>query len=147
VGFSLPVDYGALSPGQTISQHTYVIDDEMVARYVDAVQDESRVASVADGPELAPPMSIAALSLTGVVQDLQIPGGTLHVGQEFKFSGAVQVGSTLECIATLKTNSMRGGWRFMVVESVIIDGDDRQVMTGKSTITLPQDLTGGEATE
>jgi|TARA_Y100000310_G_scaffold156070_1_gene155517 hypothetical protein len=138
----LPVDYGALSPGQTISRHTYVVDDAMVDRYVDAVQDESHMATER---ELAPPMSIAALSLTGVVQDLQIPGGTLHVGQEFQFSGAVSVGATLECVATLKTNSIRGGWRFMVVDSVVTEGGNRLVMTGKSTITLPEDLAGGGA--
>jgi acyl dehydratase len=140
----LPVDYGALSPGQTISRHTYVIDDAMVARYVGAVQDESQTASARD---LAPPMSIAALSLTGVVQDLQIPGGTLHVGQEFQFSGAVSLGATLECVATLKTNSIRGGWRFMVVASVVTDSEDRLVMTGKSTITLPENLAGGAGVE
>ncbi|HAL46961.1 MAG: hypothetical protein FI707_10040 [SAR202 cluster bacterium] len=138
----MPVDYGALSPGQTISRHTYVVDDAMVDRYVDAVQDESHMATER---ELAPPMSIAALSLTGVVQDLQIPGGTLHVGQEFQFSGAVSVGATLECVATLKTNSIRGGWRFMVVDSVVTEGGNRLVMTGKSTITLPEDLAGGGA--
>ena len=138
----MPVDYGALSPGQTISRHTYVVDDAMVDRYVDAVQDESHMATER---ELAPPMSIAALSLTGVVQDLQIPGGTLHVGQEFQFSGAVSVGATLECVATLKTNSIRGGWRFMVVDSVVTEGGIRLVMTGKSTITLPEDLAGGGA--
>ncbi|MDP6798253.1 MAG: MaoC family dehydratase [SAR202 cluster bacterium] len=138
----MPVDYGALSPGQTISRHTYVVDDAMVDRYVDAVQDESHMATER---ELAPPMSIAALSLTGVVQDLQIPGGTLHVGQEFQFSAAVSVGATLECVATLKTNSIRGGWRFMVVDSVVTEGGNRLVMTGKSTITLPEDLAGGGA--
>ena len=136
-GRYMPVDYSALRPGQKVSEQCYVLDDSLVSSYVDAVKDETRLSSSEDGRPLAPPMAVAALSLRGVVQDLAIPGGTLHAGQEIEFRRSVHVGAKLECSATLTQNSVRGGWRFMVVELEVEDGAGRSVMTGKSTIMIP----------
>jgi acyl dehydratase len=82
-------------------------------------------------------MAIAALSLRGVVNDLQIPGGTLHVGQEMGFKNSVQVGETLRCIASLASNNVRREWRFMVVTLTVLNSSGHSVMEGKSTIMLP----------
>ena len=133
----MSIDYSKLVPGQKISDQTYVLDYDAVAQYVDAVGDRSWPSSSDDGEALAPPMAVAALSLRGVVNDLAIPGGTLHAGQELEFGAAVPVGATLACRGTLAQNSVRGGWRFMVVQLEVEDGDGRVVMQGKSTIILP----------
>ena len=45
---SVSVDYSKLVPGQEISRQTYILDDDVVSKYVDAVSDESSVES-ADG--------------------------------------------------------------------------------------------------
>ncbi len=82
-------------------------------------------------------MAIAALGLRGVVTDLAIPGGTLHAGQELEFNGVVPVSETLKCIATVVQNSVRGEWRFMVVQLAVQDSNGQHVMSGKSTIVLP----------
>jgi acyl dehydratase len=140
----LAVDYSKLTSGQIVSEHTYHLDEKMVGEYVAAVQDVSEPPKSPDGRLFAPPMSVAALSLQGVVQDLQIPGGTLHVGQEFEFSEAVPVDSTLECQAKLAQNSVRRGMRIMVVNSTVHNSDGVLVMTGKSTIMLPEDLQSGD---
>lgn len=141
----MAVDYSKLTTDQIVSHHTYQLDEDMVGEYLDAVKDVSDLPLRDDGLlRLAPPMSMAALSLRGVVQDLQIPGGTLHVGQEFEFTKAVTVGSTLECEATLAQNSVRGGMRIMVVTSTVRDADGVEVMSGKSTIMLPENLLSGD---
>ena len=140
----MAVDYSKLTTGQIVSHHTYQLDEDMVGEYLGAVKDVSDLPPSGDGRRLAPPMSMAALSLRGVVQDLQIPGGTLHVGQEFEFTKAVTVGSTLECEATLAQNSVRGGMRIMVVTSTVRDADGVEVMSGKSTIMLPENLLSGD---
>ena len=140
----MAVDYSKLTTDQIVSHHTYQLDEDMVGEYLDAVKDVSDLPLKDDGLRLAPPMSMAALSLRGVVQDLQIPGGTLHVGQEFEFTKAVTVGSTLECEATLAQNSVRGGMRIMVITSPVRDADGVEVMSGKSTIMLPEDLLSGD---
>lgn len=120
-----------------MSRRSYLLDGEMIADYMAAVQDDSAMLESPGSRPLAPPMSIAALSVGGVVKDLEIPGGSLHVGQEIVFARAVPVGETLVCEATLTQNSVRGGWRFMVLESDVQDSEGRSVMAGKSTVILP----------
>ena len=133
----MSIDYSELVPGQPVSRRSYVLDGEVIAEYMAAVQDASELLTAPDSHPLAPPMSIAALSVGSVVRDLQIPGGSLHVGQEIDFVRAVAVGETLECEATLTQNSVRGGWRFMVLESEVQDSQGRKVMAGRSTVIVP----------
>ena len=47
------------------------------------------------------------------------------------------MGDTLACRATLLQNSVRGEWRFIVVQLGVEDDEGREVMAGKSTIMLP----------
>lgn len=131
----LPVDYSQLVPGQEISKRTLEMTAESVSRYVEAVGDSNRLYE--NGRELAPAMAVAALSLGGVINDLQIPGGTVHAGQELEFQMAVPVGTTLDYKAMLVQNSVRGEWRFVVVSIEVRDEDGQKVMDGKSTIMLP----------
>ena len=138
-------DYAELEPGQQVSAHRHTLDSEMLSDYAEAVQDRSARASDASGRELVPAMAVAALSIRGVVQDLRIPGGTLHVGQEFEFRSAARVGDALDCEATLAQNSLRGGWRFLVVDCRVAAEDGSEVMTGKSTIMIPAGLGPREA--
>ena len=132
----MSVDYSKLAPGQQISSRSYVLDDETVSKYREAVEDASP-ARDADGRPLVPAMAVAALSLRGVIEDLAIPGGTLHAGQELRFSGVLAPNEPVDCEATLVQNSVRGGWRFLVVEARVRDGGGRGIMEGKSTIMLP----------
>ena len=127
----MAIDYAELLPKQVVSDQRYVLDEAAVSAYVAAVGDSAAT------PSAAPPMALAALSLRGVVNDLQIPGGTLHVGQELRFMGAVTPPETLDCRATLVQNSVRGEWRFLVVQLRVDDQGGRQVMDGKSTIMVP----------
>ena len=138
-------DYADLEPGQEISRHSYEVDEEMVSDYVAAVQDENAVLCDGTGARLVPAMAVAALSIRGVVQDLRIPGGTLHAGQEFEFMSAVTVGSPLDCAATLVQNSVRGGWRFLVIDCHVTGEGCVGVMSGKSTIMIPAGLGPREA--
>ena len=134
------MEYGELEAGQVVSRHSYCLDSALVSNYVEAVQDGSGLLSDDSGVELVPAMAVAALSIRGVVEDLRIPGGTLHVGQEFEFSGAVRQGDSVDCVATLAQNSVRGDWRFLVVECLVSGEDDAELMKGKSTIMIPADL-------
>ena len=134
------IDYAALAIGQEVSRQSYVLDKKSVALYMEAVQDNSSVDTPYESTglaNLAPPMSVAALSLRGVVTDLKIPGGTLHVGQEMTYSKPVEVGEQLDCTAVLTSNNVRGDWRFMVVDLQVSDSTGEIVMGGKSTILLP----------
>lgn len=133
----MSVDYATLAPGREISNRTYDLDSGTVSRYVAAVEHGASLRSGAGDAAPVPAMAVAALGLRGVVNDLAIPGGTLHAGQELEFKAPVAVGDSLTCKATLLQNSVRGAWRFMVVQLGVENGDGREVMAGKSTIMLP----------
>ena len=128
------MDYSALKAGDLISDRRCHLDADTVRSYVLAVDDRSPLAS---SGEVVPPMALAALSVRGVVQDLGIPGGTLHLGQEVEFTDTVVVGETISCTAELAQNSVRGGQRVLVIRLIVEAGDDRVVMKGKSTIAVP----------
>ena len=131
----MTVDHASLELGQTISDRRYTLDDAAVSLYVAAVGDRSGLYEAGDG--VTPPMAVAALGLRGVVEDLRIPGGTLHTSQELEFLTGVAAGSELRCEADVLQNSVRGDRRFLVVGIRMDDGDGRRVLNGKSTLVLP----------
>ena len=128
------MDYSALKAGDPVSNRRCHLDADTVHSYVQAVADRSPLAS---SGEVVPPMALAALSVRGVVQDLGIPGGTLHLGQEVEFTDTVVVGETISCTAEMAQNSVRGGQRVLVIKLIVEAGDDRVVMKGRSTIAVP----------
>lgn len=130
----MTLEYSKLSSGQSISKRAFRLDSEAVRRYVAAVSD----GALDQGSTNVPPMCLAAMSLRGVIDDLQIPGGTVHAGQELQFLAEVEMGEELICEAVLAQNSVRGEWRFLVVELETRDSAARAVLTGKSTIMLPE---------
>lgn len=130
------IDYSKLETGQQLSGQSLVLDAKAVGEYISAVADESSLLAT-DGTPLVPPMAIAALALSAVINTLQIPGGTIHASQELSFGAAVPVGATLECTATLAQNSVRRNWRFIVVIMEAASDDGSSVMESKSTIMLP----------
>ena len=132
----MPVDYASLTPGSQLAHDTLSLDDETVGRYLDAVGDETRVAS-GDGPRFAPAMAVAALSFRGVIRALDLPGGSLHLAQELEFARPVAIGETLECRAEVLQNSVRRGMRVLVVSLETADANGRAALTGKSTVMLP----------
>jgi len=131
----MSVNYATLGPEDLISDRYYTLDDMSVIRYTTAVGDESGLKN-ADG-RLVPPMAVAALGLRGVVEDLQIPGGTLHTGQELEFLQLVIRDSVLHCQAVVMQNSVRRDRRFLVVGLTVTDEHDSKVLIGKSTLVIP----------
>ena len=132
----LPIDYASLSPGSQLASDTLSLDDETVARYVEAVGDETPV-SPGGGRRLAPAMAVAALSFRGVIRALDLPGGSLLLAQELEFARPIAVGETLECRAEVLQNSVRRGMRVLVVSLEAADAGGRAAVTGKSTVMLP----------
>ena len=132
-------DYGSLQSSDLVSNRLHKITEDTLSTYLSAVQDESALLSDSNGVTIAPPMAIAALSLRGVIEDLKIPGGTLHVGQETSNMNLVPVGTELNCEATVLTNTVRGEWRFLTVTLKVTTKDETLVLSGRSTIMLPED--------
>ena len=130
---SKSINYENLSPGDIISKRSYVIDEQIVNEYLFATQDHNSK----NLTNSIPSMIIAALGIRGVVNDLKIPGGTLHVGQEINFTQSVSIGETLKCEANLLSNTVKKEWRFMSVGIEVLNQNNDLVMEGKSSIMLP----------
>lgn len=136
----MTVEYSTLAVGQEVSNRSVRVDADTVAKYVGAVGDATALPG-GPGEAKAPPMAVAALGLRGVLDDLGIPGGALHAGQELRFSGPVDVDASLRCRATVARNSVRRSSRFVDIALSVRDEEDREVMSGTTTLIM-QDEAG-----
>ena len=125
--------YSELKPDQIISNQQFNLDKAFVVDYLQSTTDKS----TEDSQDFAPPMSLAALAVRAAITDLQIPGGTLHLTQEVEFFGPFRIGETISCTAKLLQNSVRAGMRILVIGLSIENNTGSQIMSGKSTITVP----------
>tara|TARA_Y100001970_G_C14256107_1_gene875509 strand:+ start:5601 stop:5996 length:396 start_codon:yes stop_codon:yes gene_type:complete len=125
------LDYSELQPESIISENQYQFSEDFINKYTESVKDNS------DYKNNVPPMAISALSIRGVLNDLNIPGGTVHVSQEFNYFSPVQKSDKIECLATIISNNVRGGWRFLGIKLETISENHKLIMTGKSTIMIP----------
>ncbi len=132
----MTVDYSTLAVGQEVSNRSISLDAGTVSKYVGAV-DDATARPGAPGDGKAPPMAVAALGLRGVLDDLGIPSGALHAGQELSFSGPVDVDASLRCKATVARNSVRRGSRFVDIALSVVDEEDGEVMSGTTTLIMP----------
>ena len=133
----MALDPSKLAPGDIVSHRRFELDADTIRDYVAAVDDGSSVQD--EGAPLAPPMAVAALMLRGVVSDLELPRGTLHTGQELEFAGTARAGDELDCTATVAQSSVRGGRRFVVFRLAVENGDGQTVLTGTSTLMVPEE--------
>jgi len=129
----------ALEKGHQFSATSFVLDEEAVARYVEAVEDEAlpRLAQ-AEGKAWVPPMAVAALALRSLMEEMVLPAGAIHVSQELEFVRAVEAGERITCRAWLSHRSQRGGWWVLAVEMEGAGESGQPVLAGRSTVMVPQ---------
>ncbi|MCJ7510566.1 MAG: MaoC family dehydratase [Dehalococcoidia bacterium] len=128
----------ALEKGHQFPATSFVLDEEAVARYVEAVEDEAlaRLAQV-EGKAWVPPMAVAALALRSLMEEMVLPAGSIHASQELEFVRAVEVGERITCRAWLSHRSQWGGWWVLNVEMEGADESGRAVLAGRSTVMVP----------
>lgn len=129
----------ALEKGHQFSATPFVLDEEAVARYLEAVEDEAlpRMAQ-AEGKAWVPPMAVAALALRSLMEEMVLPAGAIHGSQELGFVRAVEVGERITCRAWLSHRSQRAGWWLLAVEMEGVDESAQPVLTGRLTVMVPQ---------
>ena len=134
----MAVDYSTLAVGQEVSNRSFTLDADTVRKYVDAVGDATARTGKTAIPKV-PPMAVAALGLRGALDELGIPRGALHAGQDAAFAGPVEVGARLTCRATVSRNSVRRRSRFVGIALSVEDETGREVMTGTTTLIMPDE--------
>lgn len=132
----MTIEYAGLMVGQTVSSRIFRLDVEKLAAYVEAVDDGLMPWKEGD-VQFVPPMAIVAMALQGLIDNIGIPGGTVHVGQEFEIFGPARVGQTMRSEAVVLQNSVRGEIRLIAVAFTVTDDNGMLLMNAKSTLLLP----------
>ena len=131
------INYSKLSVGQLLCKKSIEINQNLVNDYMESTQDTSGFISDLNGNKYIPPMAIAAYGLQIVIDFLNIPNGTLHVGQELMIENPAIIGEYIDYEASIYTNSIRNNWRFVTIEIHSKNSEKNKIMTTKSTITMP----------
>jgi len=129
----------ALEKGHQLSATSFVLDEEAVARYLEAVEDEAlpRLAQ-AEGKAWVPPMAVAAQALRSLTEEMTLPAGAIHGSQELEFVRPVETGERITCRAWLSHRSLRGGWWVLAVEMEGADESAQPVLAGRLTVMVPR---------
>lgn len=128
------VDLSTLQQGDELFSRQLNISAGQAAAYRQAVEDDTPVYVEAG---LVPAMAVAALVMAEAMQAITLPAGAVHTGQELTFAREVDEGTTLSCSATVASNGVRGGARFL---ALLIEASDDHgvVMSGRSSITIAE---------
>ena len=111
------------------------IQPQVVALYLKAV-GESDALFHKEG--YVPPTALAAYALDGVLREINLPPGAIHSSQDVSVTRPITSEETLVFRATLTRNWVRSGWRLVSIDFSGVDGDDKQVMHGKSTVVISE---------
>ena len=129
----MPPRLDTLAKGHELPPSAFELTPEWVREYVAAVQDE---AIGLLGPELAPPMAVAALAVRALLERAALPPGAVHIGQEIAFRRAARVGERLSASARVVSRGERQGWLLMGID-LSVSGEGGPVMEGRATLTMP----------
>ncbi len=125
------MDLSTLEPGQRLFSRSMAVSAADAASYRAAVGDDAPPAE--EG--LVPPMAVAAMVMGAAMEAVELPAGAVHTAQELEFGRPVVEGAALACSATVVSNSVRRGTRFIVLEMRGVDGADT-ALTARSTIAI-----------
>ena len=129
----MPPRLDTLARGHELPPSAFELSPEWVREYVAAVEDE---AIGLLGPELVPPMAVAALAVRALLERASLPPGAVHIGQEIAFRWAARVGERLSAAARIVSRGERQGWVLMGIE-LSVEGEGGPVMEGRATLTMP----------
>jgi acyl dehydratase len=129
----------ALEKGHQFGATSFVLDEEAVARYLEAVEDQAlpRFAQ-AEGKAWVPPMVVAAFALRSLMEEMALPVGSIHASQELEFVRPVEVNEQITCRAWLSQRSQRAGWWILAIGMEGVDESMRPVLIGRSTVMVPR---------
>jgi hypothetical protein len=123
-----------LPKGHEFPPATFEVSAANVAAYLTAVQDESGVYG-----DAVPPLAVAAAALRALLENMELPAGTLHTAQEVESLAAVPAGAGLTMAGRVAQRSERGGFVASVIEfDVALEGSRAEpVLIGRATVMAP----------
>ena len=113
------------------------ISADEAALYLSAVGDDAPLYAE-EG--VVPPMALAAMVMAATMRAVELPPGAVHTAQEVEFARPVAQGADLACTATVVSNSVRRGTRFLVIEMRGVDGGS-PALSARATIVIDGEST------
>ena len=100
----------AFPRGHEFPSAVFSFTGEQVRAYLASIGDEN------DYGGTVPPLAAAALGLAALQEQIALPEGSLHTGQEVDHGAAVHVGEALTLTARIVQRSERQGFVISVIE-------------------------------
>ena len=100
----------AFPRGHEFPSAAFVVDAKRVRAYLDAIGDTNDYAGA------VPPLAVAALGLNALQEQIALPEGSLHTGQEVEHAAAALAGESLALTGRIAQRSERQGYVISVIE-------------------------------
>jgi acyl dehydratase len=138
-GDNVSPEIEALEKGHRFPAVAFVLDQETVARYLEAVEDQAlSPLAEAEGKAFAPPMAVAAFALRSLMEAMALPAGAVHASQEFQLLRPALVGEKITTSAWLAQRSQRSEWLVLGVELEATGDGGEPVLRGRVSALIPR---------
>ncbi len=132
----MTIDFFALQRGDVMPESSLRVDAGDVRGYLAATGEAGAAAGGLWGAEAVPPLALGALVLAALTDQMPLPTGTVHVGQEFEFLRPVTAGQELTARATVNRRTERRG-TLLTTLSLELRAAGGLVLEGLTTLVTP----------
>ncbi len=130
---SSPLSFKQLPIGFEFPPTTYELTEAVIAKYLEAVGEETDFLTLG----IVPPLAIAACAMTALSQSFTVPPGSIHASQELEFLKMVPIGASVNCGGKIAQKLERGSLNLVILEINVLNKAGEKVLTGKATIAAP----------
>ena len=124
-------DFHSLHRGDALPPFEVCITVEDIRAYLAATGEPADAWS-----RSVPPLALGALLLAGLMDEIPLPAGAVHIGQDFEFVSPLATGTPVTAQLSIAQQSVRQGSNIVVFGSEVRDGD-RVVLRGRTTVMAP----------
>ncbi len=125
-----PVSISVLPRGHEFPPATFTLSREQVDAYARAIGDRG------DYGDTIPPLAVVALGLNALQEQLSLPEGSLHTGQEVEHERAATIGQVLTLTGRIAQRSERQNFVISIIEFEVSAGTGVAVRA-RTTIMAP----------
>lgn len=133
-------DFHAFRRGDVVPPFTIRVRPDDARAYLAATGETEATTSL--WAEHAPPLAAGALLLAGLMDEVPLPAGAVHIGQDFDFVHPIPLDTEIEVRMAIAQQSVRGGQNIVVFGSEL-SCDGRVVMRGRTMVTAPAPVQEG----
>ena len=128
----MALDFHSLSRGDVLPPIALSVSADEARAYLDATGEPAE-----RWTDAVPPLAQGAFILGALMEQMALPAGALHTGQEFAFLRAVVPGEPLEARIKVAQHSERRGSLIVAFELELRGADGEPVLRGRSTVIAP----------